>query len=55
VKPVYLLSSERRQDPAAAQRAAAKGFRILTIPGAGPDGSATRRAKLCDALLAFPS
>jgi pimeloyl-ACP methyl ester carboxylesterase len=55
VRPVYLLSSDRKHYLEAAERAAARGFHLLRIPGAGHDVMVTRPAELSDALLSLTS
>ena len=51
VRHVYLLSSERKHYLEAAQRARAKGFRVLNVPGAGHDVMVTQPREMVDALL----
>jgi pimeloyl-ACP methyl ester carboxylesterase/ferredoxin len=54
-RPVYVLSSERKHYLEAAERAAAKGFHLLRIPGAGHDAMVTRPGEVADALLSLTS
>ncbi len=48
---VYILSSRRPHYLAAVERARARGFSIVEVPGAGHDVMVTQPAELADALL----
>ena len=51
VRRAYLLSSERPHYLAAAKRAAAQGFDVVKVPGAGHDVMVTQPQELARALL----